>query len=266
MKQFHDACAAGLRRPGRLLFLLVVAGTACASSNSTSRSAVSTATAATAAPPAAAAPATSAAPAAPDTADSARSGAIAAAAPRGAGGVDTPPDSVLIGLLRRGGSVLLVRHAATDWGQRDADAINFADRAAQRNLSAVGRAQSDSIGRAVKALGLNVGPVLASPMWRCRDTAEIAFGRADTTIHLFVKSKASRDVRVGWLSTPLPGDSLMVLVSHQDPYIPLFGFQRDQLKEGDALLILPLGNFEWKILAQISPADWARLAVRYGGP
>jgi hypothetical protein len=101
-------------------------------------------------------------------------------------------------------------------------------------------------------------------MWRCRDTAELAFGRADTTIHLFVKSKASRDVRVNWLSTPLSGDSLLVLVSHQDPYIPLFHFRRDQLKEGEALLILPLGGYQWKILAQIAPADWARLAARYG--
>jgi hypothetical protein len=41
-------------------------------------------------------------------------------------------------------------------------------------------------------------------------------------------------------------------------------FQRDQLKEGDALLIEPLGGDKWVIEAQIMPADWARLAARYG--
>ncbi|HEU4724380.1 MAG TPA: histidine phosphatase family protein [Candidatus Eisenbacteria bacterium] len=178
--------------------------------------------------------------------------------------VPTPPDSILVSLLRQGNFVLLVRHAATDWGQRDADIVNFGDRAAQRNLSEVGRAQADSIGKASKALGLKIGAVYASPMYRCRDTAEIAFGRADTTIDLFVKSKSSRDQRVKWLSTPLADGALLVLVSHQDPYIPLFRFQRDQLKEGDALLIRPDGSDKWTILAQLSPKDWARLASRYG--
>ena len=178
--------------------------------------------------------------------------------------VPTPPDSVLVSLLRQGNYVLLFRHAATDWAQRDADLVNYTDRAAQRNLSEVGKAQADSIGKAVKSLGLKIGPVYSSPMFRCRDTAEIAFGRADTTIHLFVKSRASRDARVKWLSTPIADGSLLVLVSHQDPYLPLFRFQRDQLKEGDALLIRPDGSDRWTLLAQIGPADWARFAARYG--
>jgi len=253
--------AAGTVRLGLLLLLSVAAWTACASSRPPAESAAaSSATSATAAPAT-----TSAAPKA-EAADPAPTAVAGSAATRARGPVvvDTPPDSILIGILRRGNCVLLFRHAATDWGQRDADAVNFADRTAQRNLSDVGRAQADSVGKAVTSLGLKIGPVLSSPFWRCRDTAEIAFGRADTTIHLFIKSRASRDVRVKWLSTPLHNDSLLVLVSHQDPYIPLFHFQRDQLREGEALLILPLGNDQWKFLAQLAPADWTRLAARYG--
>jgi len=214
--------------------------------------------------------AAAAAPAPGDTTRMTPPGATNAAAPDSARAkrhpveVVSPPDSTLVEMLRRGNYVLLVRHASTDWGQRDADVMNYADRNAQRNLSAIGRAQADSIGKAVKALGLKIGKVLASPMYRCRDTAEIAFGRADTTIHLFVKSKASRDVRVKWLSTPLTDGNLLVLVTHQDPYIPLFRFDRDQLKEADALLIQPYGSDQWKILAQLTPADWTRLAARYG--
>jgi len=253
---------ARLRRPCSVLLIVSVACSACASSGAhrTSEGSVSIAAAAVT-PPASAAPAT---PAAPAITDAPSIPAASSAATRYPVEVDTPPDSILIEILRRGNCVLLFRHAATDWGERDADAVNFADRTAQRNLSAIGRAQADSVGKAIKALGLKIGPVLSSPFWRCRDTAEIAFGRADTTIDLFVKSRASRDVRVKWLSTPLPGDSLLVLVSHQDPYIPLFRFQRDQLREGEALLILPLGSDQWKFLAQLAPADWTRLAARYG--
>jgi hypothetical protein len=178
--------------------------------------------------------------------------------------VPTPADSTLIRLLRQGNRILLFRHASTDWGQRDADVANYADRSAQRNLSAIGRAQADTIGAAVKALRLKIGRVLTSPMYRCRDTAEIAFGHADTTSDLFVKSRASREVRVKWLGTPITDGTLFVQVAHQDPYIPLFRFQRDQLKEADALIIQPLGNDAWRIEAQLTPADWARLAARYG--
>jgi hypothetical protein len=230
--------------------LLLLTATACAGSNS--------------APPAspgaspAAAPRDSTAPA-PDT----------TRARRAAVEIPTPPDSVLVDLLTRGNLVLLFRHAATDWGQRDADAVDFTDRATQRNLSAIGRAQADSIGKAVKALGLKIGRVYASPMWRCRDTAEIAFGRADTTIHLFVKSRESTTVRMKWLSTPITDGTLLVLAAHQDPFIPLMRIPRDQLKEGDAFLILPQAGATnagapWKILAQMAPADWTRLAARYG--
>jgi phosphohistidine phosphatase SixA len=167
-----------------------------------------------------------------------------------------------VNLLHQGNLVMVVRHAATDWGQRDASLVDFADRTAQRNLSAIGRAQADSIGKAVRALGLKIGPVHSSPMYRCRDTAELAFGAADTTSHLFVKSPRSREVRVGWLATPRTDGKILVLVTHQDPYIPLLHLERDQLKEGDALLIRPEGEGRWTILAQLSPSDWARLAAR----
>ena len=203
-------------------------------------------------------------PARPDSATASPASPDSGAARRSAVVVPTPSDSVLVLLLRHGNRVLLFRHAATDWGQRDADVVNYSDRTAQRNLSAIGRAQADTIAAAVKALELKIGQVLSSPMYRCRDTAEIAFGHADTTSHLFVKSKASRDVRVKWLGTSLTDGALFVQVTHQDPYIPLLKFQRDQLKEGDALLIEPLGGDKWVIEAQIMPADWARLAARYG--
>lgn len=189
---------------------------------------------------------------------------LAPAAPQGrASRIEAPPDSEVVQLLRGGNLVMLVRHAATDWGQRDASLVDFADRAMQRNLSAIGRAQADSIGKAVRALGLKLGPVRSSPMYRCRDTAELAFGSADTTSHLFVKSPASREVRVGWLATPRTDGGILVLVTHQDPYIPILHLERDELKEGDVLLIRPEGEGRWTLLAQLSPADWARLAARH---
>jgi hypothetical protein len=53
-----------------------------------------------------------------------------------------------------------------------------------------------------------------------------------------------------------------VLVGPQDPIIPLIkGLHRDELREGDALVIQPLGAGKYKVVCQVTPADWARLAA-----
>jgi phosphohistidine phosphatase SixA len=169
-------------------------------------------------------------------------------------------DSVLVRLLRGGGYILAFRHGKTDWTQRDSDVLNYADRAAQRNLSEEGRADATSIGKAIAALRIPIGEVRASPFWRCRDTATLAFGRADTTSALFTKSHAYRRLRWAMLSTPPRKGTNTVLVTHQDALIPLTTLMRDQLREGDALVIQPLGDAGFRAVAQLSPPDWARLA------
>jgi hypothetical protein len=169
-----------------------------------------------------------------------------------------PPDSTLIPALKRGGYILVFRHGKTDWAQKDADIVNFADRGAQRNLSEEGRQQSITTGKAIAGLKIPIGKVSCSPMWRCRDTATLMFGHADTTSDLFQKGGKSRDARLRWLSaSPAPGKN-DVLVMHQDHLIPITKLRRDELKEGDALVVKPLGQGHFEILAHVTPADWIR--------
>lgn len=170
----------------------------------------------------------------------------------------SPPDSALISALTRGGYVLVFRHAKTDWAQRDADMINFADRAAQRNLSEQGRQESVETGKALAELHIPVGTVMASPMWRCRDTATLAFGHADTTVKLFQKGRESREARLRMLSTPPAPGTNTVLVTHQDVLLPIMKLRRDELGEGEALIVKPLGRGRFEVLAQAAPADWIR--------
>jgi hypothetical protein len=203
--------------------------------------------------------------AAPDTAAVGQSEAVhvdsTAAAPPESARVASryhAPDSTLIAALRHGGYVLVFRHGKTDWGQRDSDVLNFADRAAQRNLSEQGRRESEETGKAIAALHIPVGTVLASPMWRCRDSATLAFGHADTTINLFQKGGVSRAARLRMLSTrPAPGTNT-ILVTHQDVLLPILNLRRDELGEGEALIVKPLGGGRFEVLAQVTPTDWIR--------
>jgi len=82
--------------------------------------------------------------------------------------------AALVAALRAGGVVAVMRHGITDRSQVDTG--DLGNRAGQRNLSAEGRAQSLRTGRAVAVLGIPLGQVLTSPVFRARDTADLAFG------------------------------------------------------------------------------------------
>ena len=72
----------------------------------------------------------------------------------------SPPE--IAEALRAGGYVLLIRHGATT-GQVDADGIDFADCATQRDLSELGERQSREMGDAIRSLEIPIGEVLSSP-------------------------------------------------------------------------------------------------------
>jgi phosphohistidine phosphatase SixA len=86
-----------------------------------------------------------------------------------------PPADPLVGTLRDGGNVLVVRHAIADAEINRQELLRSC--LLQRNLTEQGRAQAREIGEGIRALRIPIGDVRASPMCRTRDTARLAFGR-----------------------------------------------------------------------------------------
>jgi len=76
--------------------------------------------------------------------------------------------------------VLYIRHSLTTPGFGDPPGFKLEDCSTQRNLSDDGRAQARRMGKALKKRGVPIGEVLSSPWCRCVETAELAFGRAQT--------------------------------------------------------------------------------------
>ena len=101
-------------------------------------------------------------------------GALALAASTPAAAEDPPWER-----LRRGGLVLLMRHAETEPGLGDPQGFRLDDCATQRNLSAAGREHAQRIGARLRDGKVPVAMVYTSPWCRCRDTAQLAFGRAE---------------------------------------------------------------------------------------
>lgn len=81
--------------------------------------------------------------------------------------------------LRRGGNVILIRHASTVAGVGDPPGYRLGDCATQRGLSEAGREESRRLGARLRAERVPIGKVYTSPWCRCQETARLAFGAAE---------------------------------------------------------------------------------------
>lgn len=158
--------------------------------------------------------------------------------------------------LRGGGHVVYFRHAATT--RSGVDRIEW-PRERQRLLSAAGIRDSEDIGTASRLLALPIGDVIASPFARCRDMAEIAFGRVEERVELLgrLSDETGRAERIAYLrdrmSAPTGDAGNRIIVSHRSNIREVAGVS---LGEGDAVVARPLGNGDFRILGTLRPADW----------
>jgi phosphohistidine phosphatase SixA len=174
----------------------------------------------------------------------------------------------LVSQLKQGGFVIFLRHAKTDWSQKDVEPFNFDDCSTQRNLSEEGRAQAAMIGEAYRVLEIPVGEVQTSPFCRCVDTAALAFGAYEINQDLahipYTTDKAGKN-RIAYLrkrtseilgTVPPPGTNT-VLVGHSPNLIPIVDIR--SLPEGNSVLFKPDGNGSFKLVGMILPNQLVRL-------
>ncbi len=123
------------------------------------------------------------------------------------------------GLLRTGGCVVMLRHAQTEAGIGDPPSFSLAQCSTQRNLSAQGRSQASAIGQWFRGHGLQPRQVLSSAWCRCKDTADLAFGRHTvlpalaSTFNTSTDGSQTQALR-GLLKT-IPAGQFDVWVTHQ---------------------------------------------------
>lgn len=157
--------------------------------------------------------------------------------------------SPLLTRLRAGGLALFFRHADTA-GEPCDRSYRVGDRAGQRNLSPRGREQARRIGERFSELGIPVQfPVLAGPVYRARDTAEMAWDatRVQVTESLLADDYAG--ARLDWVlaehrrlfNAAVPAGVNRVLVGHRTPAIMIYGqtVGSRAFPEGAALVIQP---------------------------
>jgi phosphohistidine phosphatase SixA len=180
-------------------------------------------------------------------------------------------DRQLVQALRAGGHVIYFRHGATDQTQTDSDPNNLANCATQRNLTDVGRAQAQTIGTAIRALGIPVGTVLSSEYCRALEYSRLAFTVAqperslDLTDPLTDQQKADSVQNVKRLLGAVPpAGTNTVLVSHS-PNIRLAAGV-DLPVEGEAAVFRVDPSGTSTLVTLVMPTDWPVLAQVLAAP
>jgi phosphohistidine phosphatase SixA len=86
-------------------------------------------------------------------------------------------DEALWSLLRKGGQLVLVRHALTTPGVGDPSGMKLDDCSTQRNLNEEGRREAARLGETLRRQGVLPRRLLSSPWCRCIETARLVFGQ-----------------------------------------------------------------------------------------
>jgi len=171
----------------------------------------------------------------------------------------SPADESLWALLKKGGQVVLVRHAATDPGVGDPPGFSLHDCKTQRNLSEAGRKEAQRLGAAFRERGIPVARVLSSPWCRCQATARLAFGgaRSDSTLaNLFGRAENSERQQAAFgrmmASTPKPGQGNLILVTHGSTVAAFTGVSP---ATAELVIVTPEGGGRYRLAGRIAPAD-----------
>jgi phosphohistidine phosphatase SixA len=144
--------------------------------------------------------------------------------------------------LVAGGHVALIRHANAPPGYGgDPPGFRLDDCKTQRNLDELGRQQAQALGAAFRQRGVRVDRVLASPVCRCVDTAELmAVGPVEKSVALLpdrgeprVRLLELQAIVSGWR-----GPGTLVLVTHGFTISPLL---RTHLEQAETLVLKPGG-------------------------
>ena len=200
-------------------------------------------------------------------------GAIADSIP-GAEGKSAVPVRVtdiftLVSAMKRGGYVVVFRHAPTNRDQADTDPLDYADTIHQRLLSDKGREVAKQVGDAFRRLGIPIGEIYTSRYNRAVETAKLIGGTdvmttLDVTEGGLVATPIENDRRAAALkllveSEPDSGKNT-IIVTHKPNLVDAFGADWVSSKDAEASVFKPDGSGQPVLVARVQAADWIKAA------
>ena len=157
--------------------------------------------------------------------------------------------------LKKGGKVVLMRHAEVEYGNGSGDPLlHDPSCKGEKNLSGKGRRNAELVGRRFREHKIPVSKVMHSPFCRTTDTARIAFGKAFPAEYLSLieilgpEEAAKQTGTLNQLIDSHVDKGNLILVTHE-PNIRAISFEL--VKHLDLLVIDPNDKDEFEELGVI---------------
>lgn len=170
----------------------------------------------------------------------------------------------LISSLKKGGYVIVMRHAASPRETPDAKTANKDNTKLERQLDETGRSTAAAMGKAIRDLKIPIGEVLSSPTYRALETVRFAqlptvkpqeeLGDGGQSMQAVVEAQAK------WLRervTQLPKGTNTLLVTHM-PNISRAFPDWGAVADGEAVVVGPDGKNGVGPVGRIKIEDWPR--------
>ncbi len=169
----------------------------------------------------------------------------------------------LVGELKKGGYVIVVRHASSPREVPDERTANPDNATRERQLDEAGRAGAAVMGQATRELAIPIGAVLSSPTYRALETVRMArWPDPQQVAELGDRGRSMQGVTEAegaWLRqrvTQFTDGSNTVLVTHLPNITRAFPQYASGVGDGDALVFGPDGQGGATVVGRITIAEW----------
>lgn len=166
----------------------------------------------------------------------------------------------LMEALRSGGYTVMLRHARTDRSfneQRDPVPTARKD---QRNLNDVGIRDAALMGVVFRKNGIQFAEIIASPMYRCVETAEYSVGKPTSITMVLRTFPATPEQSALVMKAPERGTNRLVVTHHFviETHVP--GIKPGDVGESEAAVVRHKADGTIELAGRITLSDWQVLA------
>jgi phosphohistidine phosphatase SixA len=175
--------------------------------------------------------------------------------------------AVLLDALRRGGYVIVMRHAGSPATPPDKEHANPDNLKLERQLDEAGRAGTIAMGNALRELKIPIGSVPTSPTYRALETVKFAgLGNPRSFEQLGdggQSMQAVADAAAAWLrgraSQAPPDGTNTVIVTHLPNITRAFPDWQPPIADGESIILRPTGSGRVQVVGRITIEEWSRI-------
>jgi phosphohistidine phosphatase SixA len=177
------------------------------------------------------------------------------------------PPQELLAALRRGGYVLVMRHASSPREAPSRQTANADNLKLERQLDDTGRKGAAAMGEALRTLKIPVGEVLTSPTYRALETVRLAQLPDATAVTELgdggQSMQGATEAQAAWLRTRAAQASKSgntFLVTHMPNIARAFPDWGRSVADGETVVLRPDGKGGVVVVGRIQIDEWPHLS------